>query len=387
MGVPGLSVNILNGNLGSVDSADDSITGLILPGVALDDLALGDIAIIYSLSEAEDLGIVSTNEDLSFAHSEIEDFYENANVGQELHIMLLDESTALADVCDQNNSMLKKLLQESGGAITRWGANLSKPDDYVPDVTNGIDQDCLDAVTNAQELCDSLADSYLFTRGLLPARDYQGAGDLEDLTERDDNRVGLCLLGSSGSKEARIGFTLGCMAANSVQRKIGAVEDGDMGLTECYLTDGTTKAEEITDVQDTLYDKGYIIPVVRMGRSGYFFAGDPTATSSSDDYNCFVNGFVIDKACRLAYDVFLSFVNADYDLDEDGNISTYEQKRLQGSIDDRVKAEMSGEISGFSSLVDPNDQPGGGVTNIQLAVQPKGYHETIQVEIGMTEEL
>jgi len=121
-----------------------------------------------------------------------------------------------------------------------------------------------------------------------------------------------------------------------------------------------------------------------MGRSGYYFAGDPTATSKTDDYRSFVNGFVIDKACRIAYDVFLSFVNTDYDKEPDGSISFVEQKRLQGNIDDRVKAEMAGQISGFASLVDPLNQPGNGVTKIALQVQPKGYHETIVVEIGMT---
>ncbi len=386
-GVPGLEVKIINGNLGGVNSSNDSITGMILSGIALGEWALGNIKIFYSLEEAEAAGIVAENADTNFAHREIQEFYDKAGNGQELHVMLVADTSLFVNICDKNNPMLKKLLQESGGRIKRWGSNIAKPDDYVPVLDNGIDQDVLDGATKAQELCDALAANFLFTRGLLPGRDYQGAATLEDLTERSDNRVGICLLGEKDSKEARIGFTLGCMAANSVQRKIGAVEDGDMGLLECYLTDGETKAEEITDVQNTLYDKGYIIPIVRMGRSGYYFAGDPTATSKADDYHSFVNGFVIDKACRIAYDVFLSFVNTDYDKEADGSISTVEQKRLQGSINDRVKAEMSGEISGFASLVDPLDQPGNGVTKIALSVQPKGYHETIKVEIGMTNSI
>lgn len=383
-GVPGLDVKITNGNLGGVNSSNDSITGMILSGVALGAWALGTVKVFYSLAEAEAAGIVSDNEDTSFAHREIQEFYDKAGSGQELHIMLVADTSLLVNICDQNNPMLKKLLQESGGRIKRWGANIAKPVDYVPVLTGGIDQDVLDAVTKAQELNDALAANFLYTRGLLPGRDFQDAATLEDLTERSDNRVGICLLGAKDSLEARIGFTLGCMAANSVQRKIGAVEDGDIGLLECYLTDGTTKAEEIADIQNTLYDKGYVIAVVRNGRSGYYFAGDPTATTKTDDYHSFVNGFVIDKACRIAYDVFLSFVNTDYDKEPDGSISMVEQKRLQGNIDDRVKAEMAGQISGFASLVDPLDQPGNGVTKIALAVQPKGYHETIQVEIGMT---
>jgi hypothetical protein len=386
-GVPGINILITNGNLGGFNSSDDSITGLILSGVALTDWPLGTVNIFYSLAEAEAAGIVSENEDTSFAHREIQEFYDNAGNGQELHVMLVADTTLLANICDQNNAYLKKLLQESGGRIKRWGINIKKPSDYTPDLTKGIDLDVLNAAVKAQALTDSLAGKYIFTRGLLPGRDFQNAGALEDLSQHSENRVGICLLGEKGNKEARIGFTLGCMAANSVQRKIGAVEDGNMGLTECYLTDGTTKAEEISNIQDTLYNKRYIIPVVRPGRSGYYFAGDPAATSKTDDYNCFVNGFVIDKACRIAYDVYLSFVNTDYELDSGGNISTVEQKRLQGSINDRVKAEMAGEISGFDSLVDPNDQPGNGVTKIQLAVQPKGYHETIQIEIGLTNSL
>lgn len=383
-GVPGLDVKIANGNLGGIDSSDDSITGLILSGVTLGDWALGTVKVFYSLPEAEAAGIDAENADTSFAHREIKEFYDKAGSGQELHVMLVADTTLLTNICNQNNPGLKKLLQESGGRIKRWGANIKRPGDYVPVLTKGIDQDVLDAATNAQALADALAAKYLFTRGILPGRDYRGAAALEDLTQRSNNRVGISLLGEKDSKEARIGFVLGCMAANSVQRKIGAVEDGAMGLLECYLTDGETRAEELTDVQDTLYNKRYIVPIVRPGRSGYYFAGDPTATSKADDYHSFVNGFVIDKACRIAYDVYLSFVNTDYAKEADGSIGMVEQKRLQGNIDDRVKAEMSGEVSGFSSLVDPNDQPGNGVTKIALGVQPRGYHEIIQIEIGMT---
>jgi hypothetical protein len=202
--------------------------------------------------------------------------------------------------------------------------------------------------------------------------------------------VQILLHGVDGSKEARVGFLLGLYSSIAVQRNIGRVASGDLGITEAFLTDGVSTAESIIDKADTIHDKGYVLPIQRFGKAGYFYNDDPTATSNADDYSSFARGRVIDKVERTAYTAFLDFVNDDYQVDAKGRISIGELKRLQGKIDDAVNTTLgaANEISGFASFVDPaQDVLGTGQTVVKLNTQPRAYHKNIVVEIGFVKTL
>jgi hypothetical protein len=187
--------------------------------------------------------------------------------------------------------------------------------------------------------------------------------------------------------EAKVGFLVGLYSSIAVQRNIGRVASGDLGVTEAYLTDGETTAEESVNMADAIHDKGYVLPIKRFGKSGYFYNDDPTATSNADDYSSFARGRVMDKVQRIAYAVYLEFVNDDYQVSPSGGISIGELKRLQGQIDDAVNQTMTAadEISGFASYVDPaQDTLATGQTRVKLKVQPRGYHKELVVEMGLT---
>jgi hypothetical protein len=187
----------------------------------------------------------------------------------------------------------------------------------------------------------------------------------------------------------RQGYTLGMILSQPVHRNIGRVANGALPLlTEAYLTDGTTKADNICEIQDTIHDKGYIFPIVRPGDNGYFFNDDPTATSNSDDFNTIKNRRVQNKVQMIAYNTYKPFVNDDFELSPSGAIGITELKRLQGKISDNVKAELAGSISGFTAFV-PADQDviGSGKTRVILKTQPKGYHKLIEAEVGFTKKI
>lgn len=391
--IPNVSFTIGESALGQVPASIDGIAGLILGGVDVTDgIQLGTPTAIYSIADAEALGIDEAydTDNNTDAYKEIVDFYTQAGEGSELWIMVVAPDTAYADICDKNNDVAKKLLQDSNGRIRIWGANVTRGGDYTPTVTDGIDDDVVSAIEKAQELSHDMAmNAFIPTRCILPGCYYDGTpADLKDLKTMDGNRVQVTLHGRAGSSEGRVGLLLGKYAASSVQTNPGKVRDGDLGIDDAYLTDGVTRAEDIVATQDTIHDKGYIFPIKRFGRSGYFYNDDPTATTATDDFNSFARGRVIDKVQRLAYDVYLDFVNDDYDVDDNGNISAGELKRLQGSIDDRVNTQMVGEISGFESNVDPTqDVLSTGQTQVSLRTQPRAYHKDIVVEVGFTQTI
>ncbi|WP_053404995.1 DUF2586 family protein [Persicobacter sp. CCB-QB2] len=399
MGIPNVSFELLKGQLGGTINLDDGIAGLIVSGTATPDIALSEPKVIFSYEDALDLELSG------FALREIQEFYQFAGAGQELWIMLVADDTLISEICDITNPLAKKLLDASAGRIKVWGVNVELTSSYSPSIPSaeGIDADVLAALPLAQALCEDFAGRHHPTRCVMGGRMFDAGkiAELRDLKQGSDNRVQITLLGRSleeldsdptnhEGKEARVGFLLGLYSSLSVQRNIGRVANGDLGLTEAFYSDGETTAEELMNAADTIHDKGYVLPIVRYGKNGYFYADDPTATADTDDFNSFARGRVIDKAQRIAYNVFCDFVNDDYSVDASGQIGIGELKRLQGGIDDAVNQQMTaaGEISAFQSFVDPaQDTLATGQTKVKLMVQPRAYHKQIVIELGFSKTI
>ena len=98
-----------------------------------------------------------------------------------------------------------------------------------------------------------------------------------------------------------------------------------------------------------------------------------------------IRGRVIDKVQRLAYDVYLDFVNDDYSVTPEGNPTAGALKTMQGNIEDVVNRVMTSanEISGFRAYVNPvQDVVGTGEIKVELDVQPRAYYKNIKVVLG-----
>ena len=390
MGVPNVKFKYLNGNLGGTNPTQDGVCGLVIQvPVAPSGLGLGVSKALYSLADAEALGIIADYDTTNRVnvYSEIRDFFANTGGKGELWIMLVSDATSVTDICDEQNALAAKLITDSQGRIRVWGVATNRPAGYVADTTNGIDSDIYLAANKAQTLRTNFAmNKYIPTRVILPAREFTGdASALLDLKQNSNNGVMLSLHGRQDSSEGMIGFMLGLIASLPVQRNIGRVLNGSLNVAEAYLTDGATRAESISAIEDVLHDKGYVFPLIRIGRAGYYYNDDTMATSNKDDYNSLVNGRVIDKVQRIAYDIYLDRVNDDFGLDLNGKMSAATLKSLQGDVEDAVNTVMTAanELSSFRCFVDANqDTIATGKTFVQLGAQPRGYFKQIEVQLG-----
>ncbi|MDR3350705.1 MAG: DUF2586 family protein [Prevotellaceae bacterium] len=390
MGVPNVTFKYLNGQLGGVNPSQDGVCGLVIQvPTAPAGLALGASKALYSLADAEAVGLTAAYDETNSvsAYGEIRDFFSKTGGKGELWVMPVINTTSVADICDTQNALVAKLLADSQGRIRVWGVATNRPAAYEATTANGIDQDIYSAVNNAQALREDYAlNRYVPTRVILPGRAFTGnISALLDLKQQSNNGVLISLHGRKNSQEGMIGFLLGVIASLPVQRNIGRAQNGHLGVEEAYLSDGTTKAEDLFALQDVLHDKGYVFPLTRVGRAGYYYNADPTATSNTDDYYSLAHGRVIDKVQRIAYDVYLDRINDDFELSLQGKISASALKALQGDVEDAVNVVMTsaGELSSFRCYVDPEQDPiSTGKTVIRLNVQPRGYYKEIVVELG-----
>jgi hypothetical protein len=387
---PNATVTLLNNQLGKIVPTDDGVAGLLMTGVSTANIALGETKLIKSLAEAEALLLTASYDttNTTNVYKNIKDFFTMAGEGAELYIMIVAKTNLMTAMCDTANQILKKLLNDAQGRI-RIAAVTRVPDGaYVPTYTGQIDTDVINAFPKAQVLADEFAAAHKPVRILLDGREFQdNTTTLHDLRALTYNRVaGVLFTDVASAKNAAVGLVLGKLASIPVQRNIGRVKDGPIGISNAYLTDQATLIDALTDTQmNSVHDKGWISVRKFLGKTGYFFNNDYTAVANTDDYDRISRGRVIDKAIVLAYKVYTEEILDDLDVDDNGRIDAGVIKSYQQLIQKEIDAQMTikGEISAVRVIIDPKQNVlSTNKVEIEVRITPKFYSQEIAVKLG-----
>lgn len=388
MALPNVEIEILNNQLGRVNLTSDAVAGLIVSGTAPSGLALATAKQIFTLEEAEAVGITEAYDttNTTDAWKQIKDFYDRAGSGAELWIMVLAKTVTMATACDKANDIAKKLLNAAAGRIRLLGICRVPDAGYEPVLTDGIDGDTNAAVLTMHALAEEFADNFKPFRGLVAARAFTGTpADLKDFRTNTNNRVGVVLgQTKSGSLNGSVGFALGQFVNRPVQRNIGRRKDGDVGLIAAYMSNGIS-TETYEASWGAIHNKGYIFFRKFPNKSGYFFNDDPSCSDKSDDFSSLARGRVMDKAHVIAADTYFEEINDDIEIDEQGYMAPAVVKSYQQKIVNAISSNMMpGNISGVTCEIDPvqNLLASDKVQIKRLGIRPKAYAKTIAVPIG-----
>ena len=105
------------------------------------------------LSELEDLGVSSLDTDANASlHKAVKDFYEQAEDGAELWLMVFPSTAKLSDLVDKEQDMAKKLILSANGRIRLLHVVFTPSAGYTSTITDGLDADVKVAMKNAQSL-------------------------------------------------------------------------------------------------------------------------------------------------------------------------------------------------------------------------------------------
>ncbi len=397
---PNVSINLTNNNLGRLVEPEDGIALLVGTGIAVaGSFALGDVlGPVYQRKDAEALGITEAYDaanSLLLWH-QIKSFYATAGDGAPLYIMPVAASVTLTEMADKTQAYAASAIASLKGKIrivmlTRVGA--------VAVVNgNGMDDDVLTAVVNAQALWADAFSKFRPASFLIEGRGFSGtAGNLIDLrdsaTSPNANRVGVVLnadptvaaLDAAYADYADVGLAGGRMAAIPVQRNIGRVRDGALPVTNMGLSNGANLST-FSDIDlVAIHDKGYIFAWEHIGKAGYFFNMDNAACVITDDYAYMSRGRTIDKAARLLRVVYLEDLLDELEIKDDGTLEVSVVKHFQSAGKSSIEANMIAkkEASSVSVFVDPKqnvlstDQ-----LKAQLKIVPVGIAKEIVVELG-----
>ncbi|SCY94697.1 DUF2586 family protein [Flavobacterium caeni] len=390
MNLPNVRFNISSNGLGLLLADIQKIPGLVLTGatvVGANKVTMGNSYQIFSLTEAENLGIEKTGSN-AFAWKHINDFYRKARKGAELWIMVVPAAKTLEEMADVNGVYAKKLLADASGKIRVLG--MVRKSAGAETITAGIDADAELAAIKAQALAQQYADNYFPLRVIISGNKFNGVpADLKDFSTTDYNKVGIMISNNDGAPEASIGMALGKLASIPTQRKISRVKDGAVEELNAYFTNGE-RVETLDTAWNSIHNKNYIFLRNFANKSGYYFTGDATMTAPTNDFNSLARGFVMDEAVLIAYAVLVEELSDEIPVTESGKIHPAIIKGWQNEIESQIKAKMVdlGKLSGVKSVIDP-DQDVLRTNNLDVDIQllPVGYSDYITVNIGFTTTL
>lgn len=400
--LPGLNINFDNGNIGTVVSTEDGIFGIVASAVAVPDkFALETPYTIKGMKDVADLGILP-DVDNYVLHKKLREFYEEAGEGTELWLMGFAKTDKVSDwfapEAETGTAPVEKLLNAANGRISLLFTAFSPDETYLLTVTNGLDEDVPLALQKAQLLAENYtAKEYTPLIVLLEGYGFDGdAIGLPDLLEGSDNRVGIFI----GDTEPRTGevaingaatnILAGRLAKIPVNESPGAVKRGELSNIAAYIGDTPVENYDV----EALHDKGYISFRTHARKAGYYITDGRLATSVDDDYHYIARRRSIDKAYRIAHNVGSNEILADFDVNNDGTISPFYAKTVEGNIEREIYTLMTlnGELSrdqtnkddmGVQARFDMTKNVAQtGRIELTLKVRPRGYARWFDILLG-----
>ena len=393
MNLPKITIDFDNGVLGAVAANSDGVFGLVAHAEATEFFELNKPYMVKSMKQVAQLGIVSsTNQNL---YKTLSEFYKESGEGRELWLLGMPKSTKTSNWFSVHEvtgkAPVEKLLDAANGKLTGIFTKCSPDDNENLTIVNGLDEDVLLTATNAQSLAESYTKSK-YAPFFVVLEGYGFTGnviELPNLFEYSNNRVSILLGDTEKGKGSAIGIVAGRLAKNQVHQNIGKVRDGALSNLHAYIAN---EPAETFDVE-ALNEKGFISFRTHVGKSGYYFTDDHTASPVSDDYHYLTNRRVIDKAYRITYQTLINYLLDDIDLEIDGTINPIYAKCIEGDLENALVSLMTnyGELSsnienrdnGVKIFVDPSQNVvATSRINVVARVRPHGYNRFVDVLLG-----
>lgn len=400
--LPGINIKFDNGNIGTVVSTADGIFGLLASAVAVaGKFALNTAYSVRGMADVAKLGILP-DVDNGVLYRKLKEFYAEAGEGTKLWIMGFAKDTTPSEwftpAAGTGIVPAKTLLDASNGEISLLMTSFDPDGAYEVTLETGLDADVWLAKAAAQTFCEDYTENQFSPLiVLLEAYAYSGtAADLPSLLEGTDNRVGIFI----GDSQKRTGDVTNNSAGNQivsgrlaniqVHENPGKVKLGELATTTAFIVDAPVETVDV----ESLHDKGYITFRTHVRRAGYYISDDPLATGLDDDYHYITRRRTIDKAYRIAHNVASREILNDFDVNNDGTVSPFYAKTVEGNIEQEIYNQMTqrGELSADSTNKDDLGVRARFNTDINVAqtsrleislkVRPKGYARWIEITLG-----
>lgn len=402
MPLSGITTNVQQGGIGRRAPSNDKISGLLWYSATypagFD--ANNQNKKVFSLAEAEDLGIVDSDAAFSVLHYQVSEYFRTQPEG-ELWIGIHPvPGTGLP--ADYVWAEIPKLFAAAAGEIRQLGiyANLL---DFVATQCTAIE------AVIAAEKAKGFRASVLYAPNFPASTDWTTVTDLRTLNApsvtvviaQDGGGEGADLFTSKAFSVPALGAALGCVSKASVQQSIGNpanfnISDGSE-MEVLALANGDLLGTDVSDaLLGNLKDKGFLVARKYTPRlAGSFFERCPTAVAATSDYAWIEYNRTIDKAVRQTEIALLPTLQAGVPLKSDGTlredtIGYYQDLAGAALVQMMADGEISGEPSDLKQMVLINPAQNVLQTStlvVTIKILPVGVAEFITINIGLTTSL
>lgn len=385
------------GGLGRALDGEDHISGIVIPmaqtsmPAAL--LAVEGYAVLFSVQDAEDLGIEYTEDasnigldQLKYAIDTL--FDENDKAVVYLGVV---NTTLTGDDEQTINSRVRYIQNESDGKI-RQALVLDPENDFA-----------VGSIAPLQAICDDLESEHK-PISLFYAPNFVGVAawttadvralnskNLTTIAGMDGNGTGFGLYESYNKTFSAGGAFLGAVSRASVHENVAWVGqfnlNGSSSTNEfdvVALADGRAVKQVSQSELDTINTSGFVFCKKHIGRAGSYFNDTHTCISESSDYAYLENTRTIDKGVRGTREFLLPLLNSPLYVNEDGTLAEDTIATFRNEAE-RALEEMQrlGEISQFEVTIDPNQNVlSTSQLSITIKIVPVGVARNIVVNIG-----
>lgn len=375
------------GGLGRALAGEDHISGLLAflaSADALPSFSSQKIQVIYSIEEAEALGILNleaTADAVKLLHYQINSIFQ-ANKKAVLYLGIYERTAETAP----DYSKVLDIQRFAEGRIRQIGV---------------LDQETAfstSTVVILQAQADILEAEHK-PLSIVYAGDMSGfavTSTLPDLRTQDAKNVSV-VVGQDGAgigsqiSASILGLTIGFLSLAKVNENIAWVGRFNVAKNTtnefdvpALSTDGTLVKMLSEGAVESINAKGYIFLKKHVGTAGTYFNDTPTAKATTSDYAFIENNRTIDKSVRVCRKFLLPSLNAPLYVNENGTltedtIASFRNDALRGL----ETMQKDGEISAFEVTIDPSQNViSSSKIVLSLKIVPVGVARKIQVNIG-----
>lgn len=375
------------GGLGRALAGEDHISGLLAYLVTADALASfssDKIQVVYSIEEAEALGIVNldaTPDAVKALHYQINSIFQ-ANKKAVVYLGIYERvGTAAPDY-----SRVLDVQRFAEGKIRQIGVL----DEEVTFATSAVvalqaQADILEAEHKPLSIVYAGKMATFAVTSTLPDLKAQDAKNVSVVIGQDGAGLG------SQINASILGLTIGFLSLAKVNENIAWVGRFNVAKNAtnefdvpALSTDGTLVKTLSEGAIEAINAKGYIFLKKHVGTAGTYFNDTPTAKPETSDYAFIENNRTIDKSVRVCRKFLLPSLNAPLYVNENGTltedtIASFRNDALRGLETMR----KDGEVSAFEVTIDPSqDVISSSKIVLSLKIVPVGVARKIQVNIG-----
>jgi len=379
MSLPGIQFERTLNNLGRLPNSDDGVVGFLYPGFVPVEFGSDVVKQIFSVQEAEDLGITTTS--FPIYHYHISEFYR-LNPNAEFWAGFYAASDGTSGLTYDEVITIQNL---TGGRLKIIGFYTQE------NLTLSMVQSLH---LKAEDLWDLGQPAHIVLAANIvgitpPDLSLVSYYNVSVITDQSGDGVGSNLFNAGSKTISAIGALLGSITRMPVSTAITYVgQFSDLNGTELDVIatgDGTLYRTLSQGQITAISNKRYIQLIKYTGFSGTYWGKDYTAAGSGD-FDNIRNNRTINKVHRVVKNALTDKVGSPILIDaKTGNIAEIAAVSLerlgQVPLDAMISAS---EISGDKIFIDRNQKPlTDDIINVQIDVVPVGAAMNIKVTLSL----